>query len=52
MYHQVYVQKFYILPIQCMYVFCVDLKQKLFPCRALTDWLYNRDGMCLLRGTG
>ena len=25
-------------------------KQRLFPCTALTDF-YNRDGMCLLRGT-
>jgi len=27
-------------------------KQRLFPCTALTDWfVYNRDGVCLLRGT-
>jgi len=26
-------------------------KQRLFPHTALTDWFYNRDGVCLLRGT-
>jgi hypothetical protein len=26
-------------------------KQRLFPYRALTDWFYNWDGVCLLRGT-
>ena len=26
-------------------------KQRLFPYTALTDWVYNRDGVCLLRGT-
>ena len=26
-------------------------KQRLFPYTALTDWFYNWDGMCLLRGT-
>ena len=26
-------------------------KQRLFPCKALTEWFYNRDGVCLLRGT-
>jgi hypothetical protein len=31
------VQKFYVLPTQCLYVFCVDLTTKL----ALTDWFYN-----------
>jgi hypothetical protein len=25
-------------------------KQRLFPYTALTDWFYNRDGVCLLRG--
>ena len=27
-------------------------KQRLFPYTALTDWFYNLDGECLLRGTG
>jgi hypothetical protein len=26
-------------------------KQRLFHCTALTGWFYNRDGVCLLRGT-
>jgi len=26
-------------------------KQQLFPYTALTDWFYNREGVCLLRGT-
>ena len=25
-------------------------KQRLFAYTALTDWFYNRDGVCLLRG--
>ena len=25
MYHQLNIQKFYVLPTQCIYVFCVDL---------------------------
>jgi hypothetical protein len=33
-------------------VLCVsENKQRLFHCTALTDWFYNRDGVCLLRGT-
>jgi len=26
-------------------------KQSLFPCPALTDWIYNWEGLCLLCGT-
>jgi hypothetical protein len=26
-------------------------KQRLFPYTTLTDWFYNRGGVCLLRGT-
>jgi len=26
LYHQFNIQKFYVLPTQCIYVFCVDLK--------------------------
>ena len=26
MYHQFNVKKFYVLPAQCIYVFCVDLR--------------------------
>ena len=44
------IRQFYVLPTQCIYVFCVDLRTKrLFPYTALTDLLYNRVGMCLLR---
>jgi hypothetical protein len=25
MYHQINIQQFYVLPTQCMYVFCMDL---------------------------
>jgi hypothetical protein len=34
------VQQFYVLPTQCICVFCVDFrkKQRLFPYTALTDW--------------
>jgi len=28
MYHQFNIQQFYVLPIQCIYVFCVDLRTK------------------------
>jgi hypothetical protein len=46
------IQQFYVLPTQCVYVFCVDLRtNRLFPYTALTDWFYNRDGVRLLRGT-
>jgi hypothetical protein len=26
MYHQLNIQQFYVLPTQCIYVFCVDLR--------------------------
>ena len=39
MYRQFNIQQFYVLPTQCIYVFCVDLRtQRLFPYTALTDW--------------
>jgi len=40
MYRQFNIQQFYVLPTQCIYVFCVDLrkKQRLFLYTALTDW--------------
>ena len=31
MYHQFNIQQFYILPTQCIYVFCVDLRTGFFP---------------------
>jgi len=40
MYRQFNIQQFYVLPTQCIYVFCVDLRKKqlLFPYTALDDW--------------
>jgi len=40
MYHQFDIQQFYILPTQCINVFCVDLRteQRLFPYTTMTDW--------------
>jgi len=42
MYRQFNIQQFYVLPTQCIYVFCVGLrkKQQLFPYTALTDWFF------------
>jgi len=39
-YRQFNIQQFYILPTQCIYVFCVDLRTNsdLFTYTALTDW--------------
>ena len=44
---------FYVLPTQCIYVFCVDLRTN-SDYFTVQHWLvgfYNRDGECLLRGT-
>jgi hypothetical protein len=43
MYHQFNIQKFYVLPTKCIYVFCVDLRTNsdYFPTQ-LTGF-YNRD---------
>jgi len=40
MYRQFNIQQLYVLPTQCIYVFCVDLrkKQQLFPYTNLADW--------------
>jgi hypothetical protein len=33
------IQQFYVLPTQCIYVFCMDLRtNRLFPCTTLTRW--------------
>ena len=52
-YHQLNIKKFYILPTQCIYVFCVDLRTNsdYFPIQHWLVGFYNRDGVCLLRGT-
>jgi len=42
MYHQFNIQQFYVLPTQCIYVFCVDLRTEIFfPYSTLTGF-YNR----------
>jgi hypothetical protein len=49
--HQFNIHKLYVLLTQCIYVFCVDFRTAIFfPSTALTG-CYNRDGVCLLRGT-
>ena len=44
---------FYVLPTQCIYVFCVDLRTNsdYFTVQYWLVGLYNWDGVCLLRGT-
>jgi len=41
MYHQFNIHKSYVLPTQCIYVFCMDLKTNsdYFHITALTDWI-------------
>jgi len=53
MYHEFNNQQFYVLPAQCVYVFCVDLRTNsdYFPLQHLLTGFHNRDGQCLLRGT-
>ena len=52
-YRQFNIQQFYVLPTQCVYVFCVDLRTNsdYFPIQHSLTGLYNRDGVCLLSGT-
>jgi len=40
-------------PTQCNYLFCMDLRinSDFFPIQHYLTGFYNRDGMCLLRGT-
>jgi len=44
MYHQFNIQKFSVLPIQCIYVFCVDLRTNsgYFPIQHKLTGFYNR----------
>jgi hypothetical protein len=42
-------QKFYILPTECIYVFCLGLKKTAII--YLLIGFYNGDGLCLLGGT-
>jgi len=39
MYHQFNIQQFYVLPTQCMYVFCVDLRTNSDYCLYSIIWL-------------
>jgi len=46
-------QKFYVQPTHCIYAFCMDLRTS-SDYFAIQNWLtgfYNRDEVCLLRGT-
>jgi len=53
MYHQFNIQQFYVLPTQCIYVFCVDLRTKshYFPIQQQQTNVYNQYITRLLRGT-
>ena len=53
MYHQFNIQQFCVLPTQCIYVFCVDLRTNsdYFPIQHWLTGFYNRDGVCLMHGT-
>jgi hypothetical protein len=55
MYHQFNIKQLYVLPTQCTYVFCVDLRTNsdYFPV-LVQHWVtgfYNQDGEGLLGGT-
>ena len=53
MYHQFNIQQFYVLPTQCIYGFCVDLRTN-SDYFTVQHWLvgfYNRDAACSLSGT-
>jgi len=53
MYRQINIQQFYVLPTQCMYGFCVDLRinSDYFHVQHQLTGVYSRNGKCLLRGT-
>ena len=53
MYHQFNIQQLYVLPTQCIYVFCIYLRTKSDLCHLHHKLIgfYNRDEKCLLRGT-
>jgi len=52
MYRQFNTHKSYVLPTQCIDVFCVALRTNwdYFPTQHKLAGLYNREGVCLLRG--
>jgi len=47
------IQQFYVLltPLYLCVLCGSQNKQRSFPYTTLTDWFFNRDGVCLLRGT-
>jgi hypothetical protein len=47
------IHEFYVLPTQCVYVFCMDLRTNsdYFLVQHSLIGFYNRNGQCLLRGT-
>ena len=52
MHQQFNIQQLYVLPTLYLCVlYLSENKQRLVPLTALTDWFYNRDEKCLLRGT-
>jgi hypothetical protein len=53
MYRHFNIQHFYVLPTQCIYVFCVDLRTNSDYFSYNINWLVfiTEEGECLLRGT-
>jgi hypothetical protein len=51
-YHKFYIQEFYVLSKECIRAFGMVLRKttNITP-YSLCEWFYNRDGVCLLRGT-
>jgi len=51
MYHQFNIQQFYVLPTQCIYVYCVDLRTNsdYFPIQHSLIAFYNRGVYCAVR---
>ena len=46
------IQQFHVLPTQCIYVFCVDLRTNSIISLYSINWLvFIRETVCLLRGT-
>jgi len=45
------IEQFYVLPTQCLYMFCMDLrtKQRSFPYKALMDWILLPSAECVYR---
>ena len=46
MYHQFNIQQFYVLPTQCIYMFCVYLRTNLFFPILYSHWLSEQIGHC------